>query len=311
MKVSLASPVYNESEKITEFVHRAVQSLKNISENIELVLVDDCSSDDTVDKVKSLLKQYPFIKLIRLTKNSGQHIATSIALQHTSGDLIFMMDSDLQINPESMKDMFDFSNLKESWDIISANRLTRSSSLRRQVGSKIISFLLQRIGKNKFKDIGSTFKLIKRKALDKMLANDILIQNLPILIMNLNFKIIEFPIDYNQIQNRKSHYRVTDLLSVITLALLNFSTGGSTLIILIITGVLFFFIGSTTIVGLILWGIINVSELPTNMLLFSTMLAIIGLQLILLSMVVFKLERLNKNLDFRKAINQRIEYEND
>jgi glycosyltransferase involved in cell wall biosynthesis len=311
MKVSLASPVYNESEKIAEFVHRAVQSLKNISENIELVLVDDCSSDDTIVKVKSLLKQYPFIKLIRLTKNSGQHIATSIALQHTTGDLIFMMDSDLQVNPESMKEMYDFSNLKESWDIISANRLTRSNSFRRQIGSKVISFLLQRIGKNKFKDIGSTYKLIKRKALDKILSNDILIQNLPILIMNLNFIIIEFPIDYSQIQSRKSHYRVTDLLSAITLALLNFSTGGSTLIILIITGVLFFFIGSTTIVGLIFWGIINMSELPTNMLLFSTMLAIIGLQLILLSMVVFKLERINKNFDFRKAINQRIEYEDD
>jgi len=311
MKVSLASPVYNESEKIAEFVHRAVQSLKNISENIELVLVDDCSSDDTIVKVKSLLKQYPFIKLIRLTKNSGQHIATSIALQKTTGDLIFMMDSDLQVNPESMKEMYDFSNLKESWDIISANRLTRSNSFRRQIGSKVISFLLQRIGKNKFKDIGSTYKLIKRKALDKILSNDILIQNLPILIMNLNFIIIEFPIDYSQIQSRKSHYRVTDLLSAITLALLNFSTGGSTLIILIITGVLFFFIGSTTIVGLIFWGIINMSELPTNMLLFSTMLAIIGLQLILLSMVVFKLERINKNFDFRKAINQRIEYEDD
>jgi hypothetical protein len=137
-----------------------------------------------------------------------------------------MMDSDLQVNPESIKEMYDFSNLKESWDIISANRLTRSNSLRRQLGSKVISFLLQRIGKNKFKDIGSTYKLMKRKALDKILANDILVQNLPILIMNLNFKIIEFPIDYNQIQNRRSHYRVTDLLSAITLALLNFSTVG-------------------------------------------------------------------------------------
>ncbi len=311
MKVSLASPVYNESEKIAEFIHMAVIALKNISDDIELVMVDDCSSDNTVYQIKSLLKQYPFIKLIRLTKNSGQHIATSIALQHTSGDLVFMMDSDLQVNPEAMKEMFDFSNVQGNWDIISANRLTRSSSFKRQLGSKFISLLLQKIGRNKFNDIGSTFKLIKRRALDKILSNDILVQNLPILIMNLNFKIIEFPIDYTKLQSRKSHYKVADLLSAITLALLNFSTGGSTLVILIITGVLFFFIGSTTILGLILWGIINSSELPTNLLLFSTMLAIIGLQLILLSMVVFKLERINKNLDFRKAINQRIEYEND
>ncbi len=311
MKVSLASPVYNESEKIAEFIHRSVIALKKISNDIELVMVDDCSSDDTVYQIKSLLTKYPFIKLIRLTKNSGQHISTSIALQNTSGDLVFMMDSDLQVNPEVMKDMFDFSNVQGNWDIISANRLTRSSSFKRQVGSKVISLLLQKIGRNNFKDIGSTFKLIKKRALEKILSNDILIQNLPILIMNLNFKIIEFPIEYKNLQSRKSHYKVADLLSAITLALLNFSTGGSTLVILVITGVLFFFTGSTTILGLILWGIVNVSELPTNLLLFSTMLAIVGLQLILLSMVVFKLERINKNLDFRKAINQRIEYEND
>lgn len=310
MKISLASPVYNESEKIQEFIHRAVKSLKSISDNIEIILVNDCSSDDTPIKVKEILPQYPFIKLLNLTKNSGQHIATAIALQHATGDLIFMMDSDLQVNPEHMIELYNFGKTNPNWDIISSMRLVRSRKISRRVGSKVISVLLQKIGKSKLKDIGSTFKLIKRKALDKLLANDILIQNLPILMMNLNLKIVEFPIAYDNSQERKSHYKYSDLIFAIMLALLNFSTGGSTLVFLVILGMLFLFIGVISIVGIIIWGMINQSVLPTNLLIFSSVLAIIGIQFIFLSMIVFKIERVNKNLDFRKSINQRIEYEN-
>lgn len=310
MRISLASPVYNDSAKIQEFIHRSVSSLKTITNDIEIVLVDDCSPDDTLLRIKELLPQYPFIKLIHLNKNSGQHIATSIALKHTTGDYVFMMDSDLQVDPERMVDFFKYGADNHGWDIISASRITRSASFSRRLGSRIISWLLQKIGKTKLKDIGSTFKLLTRKALDKFLTHDILIQNLPILMMNLNFKILEYTIEYNLVQARKSHYKVSDLIYAIALALLNFSTGGTTLVLLIALGVFLSFIGTISVLGIITWGIIEQSVLPTNFLIFSLVLAIVGIQFILLAMVVFKLERINKNLDFRRALNQRVEYEN-
>jgi glycosyltransferase involved in cell wall biosynthesis len=309
MKISLACPVYNESQKIQEFIHRSVKSLKSISEDIEFVLVNDCSPDDTLDKIKELLPQYTFIKLINLNKNSGQHIATSIALQYTTGEYIFMMDSDLQVNPEYLPAFFEKMQHMPNCDIISALRITRSNKISRRLGSKAISLLLQLIGNSKLKDIGSTFKLFKRKALNKILANDILVQNLPILMMNLNLNIIEYPIEYINKQDRKSHYKLIDLVSAIFLALLNFSTGARTLMVLIICGVLLSFIGLTGLLGIILWGMMYQSILPTNLLLFCLILMVIGIQFLLLSMIVFKIERVNKNLDFKKSINQRIEYE--
>ncbi|KAB2878374.1 glycosyltransferase family 2 protein [bacterium] len=310
MKVSLASPVYNEGMKIQEFIRRAVTALKSISEDIEIVLVDDCSPDNTLAKIKELLPQYPFIKLIHLNKNSGQHIATSIALKHTTGDYVYMMDSDLQVDPERMTEFFEYGKEDKTWDIISASRITRSASFSRRIGSKIISLLLQKIGGTKLKDIGSTFKLLKRKALDRILAQDILVQNLPILMMNLNFTILEYSVEYNSTQTRKSHYKISDLIYAIALALLNFSTGGTTLVLLISLGILFSFLGSASVLGIIVWGIVEHSILPTNLLIFSSVLAIVGIQFMLLAMVVFKLERINKNLDFRRAYNQRVEYEN-
>jgi glycosyltransferase involved in cell wall biosynthesis len=310
MKISLASPVYNESGKIQEFIHRTVTSLHQISNDIEIVLVNDCSQDDTASKIRELLPQYPCVKLISLTKNSGQHIATAIALQNTTGDFVFMMDSDLQVKPEYLVEFFGSGNQIQNWDIISALRVTRSSFFTRRIGSNIISYLLKKIGNTDLKDIGSTFKLIKRRALDRLLSQDILIQNLPILMLNLNLRIIEHPIEYDNMQERKSHYKVTDLVFAITLALLNFSTGSTTLILLVILGAILLFVGSLFFLGLVIFGVVNQSMLPTNFLIFFLVITVIGVQFMLMGLIVFKLERINKNLDFRRSINQRIEHDN-
>lgn len=309
MKISLAAPVYNESGKIQEFIHRVAASLHKISNDIEIVLVNDCSQDDTALKIRELLPQYPCIKLINLTKNSGQHIATAIALQNTTGDLVFMMDSDLQVKPEYLVEFLDYGNQIRDWDIISALRVTRSSSRSRELGSNVISYLLRKMGNTDLKDIGSTFKLIKRSALDRLLAQDILIQNLPILMLNLSLRIIERPIEYDHLQERKSHYKITDLIFAIVLALLNFSTGSTTLIVLVVLGAFFLFSGGLSFLGLIVFGVVAQSALPTNLLIFFLVITVIGVQLMLMGMIVFKLERINRNLDFRRSINQRIEHE--
>lgn len=309
MKISLASPVYNERENIQEFIRRVYDTLIKLSNDIEIVLVNDCSKDDTVLKIKEIKKDYPCVKLINLTKNSGQHIASSIALQNSTGDYIFLMDSDLQINPEYMNDFYVFLKENQQYDVVSAHRKTRSNSGIRSIGSFFVSILLRFITKSKMKDIGSTFKLFNRKALDKLLSHEILIQNLPILIMNIQLTVYEYSIDYNIIGNRKSNYGFKDLVAALILALLNFSTGGSTLIALLMLGILGFFTGIILFSGLVIWGVINHEHLPNNLLILSSILLIVGLQFIFLGIVVFKIERINKNLDFRKSMNQHIEHD--
>lgn len=309
IKISLASPVYNESGKIQEFIDRAAKAMFVISDDIEIVLVNDCSKDDTANKINEIIPKYPFVKLINLSRNSGQYISTSIALKNVTGDLIFMMDSDLQVAPEYMVELYKKGEEVGVWDIISANRMQRSNSLMRRGGSYFISILLQKMGNNKLKDFGSSFKLLTRNTLENVLSHDILIQNYPILMSNLNLRIIEHDIEYNNKQERGSHYNYKDLVFALILALLNFSTGSTMLIILIFLGGFCSVLGIGAVLAIIIWGIINQSELPLTIFLFSLVVSIIGLQFFLISMVVFKLERINKNLDFRKAINQRIEYE--
>jgi glycosyltransferase involved in cell wall biosynthesis len=312
MKVSLASPVYNESENIQEFIRRADSTLKTITNDYEIILVNDASPDNTLSKIKQILPKYPNVRLINLTQNSGQHIASSIALKNSNGDYIFLMDSDLQVNPEYMLDMFNSMQRNKECDAVSAQRLIRSNKFSRKVGSFFISFLTQMIAikKTHLKDPGSSFKLFSRKTLDRLISNDILIQNYPILMLNLNLNIIEIPIKYNTTNVRESNYRLIDLISVIALALLNFSTGTTTLLVLLMLGGFCSIFGGFALLYTVIQGMVFQSPLPTNLLIFFLSLIVIGLQFSLMSMIVFKLERINKNLNFRRSINQRIEYEN-
>lgn len=312
MKISLASPVYNEGKKIQEFIERADKTLKKITNDYEIVLVNDASPDDTLLRIKEVLSLYPRVKLISLTKNSGQHIASTIALKHTTGDYVFLMDSDLQVNPESIEELFSIMKININCDVVSACRISRSNSITRRVGSFVISFLANLIANRKtnLKDPGSSFKLFTRRTLDKLFENDILIQNYPILMLNLNLKIIEYPIHYNTKGIRRSNYRMVDLISILMLALLNFSTGTKTLFTMLLIGVFLGLVSSIGFCYTVLVGIFTQSPLPTNIIIFLMSLMVISIQLNLMSMIVFKLERINKNLDFRRSINQRIEYEN-
>lgn len=302
--ISLVSPVYNEAEKIEEFVTRSREALISLGLPFEIVLVNDCSSDDTLKVLKKINQSCPELTVISLRRNVGQHIATAIALKQARGEFIFMMDSDLQIDPNKMINLFNEGEKLINWDIISTYRKQRSKNQTRRLGSIAVSFILRLITKSTLKDIGSTFKLIQRSALDRMLNSDIQIQNLPILMMNLGFNIIEVEVEYSIDQSRKSHYKFKDLATAIILAVLNFTTGHNTLLFLVLLGTIMSLFGTLSISAIIVWGMINQSVLPTNFLIFFLFILLIGLIFILLGILTFKLERINKNLQFRQTINE-------
>lgn len=307
MHISVVAPVYNEQQKIGFFLQEVDRVLNKINEQYEIMLVDDHSTDDTYTVLTKLKSTYPKLKVIRLNQNSGQHIATSIALKEAKGEYVFMLDSDLQIAPEYIQEMYNYGLETKMWDVISARRKGRSSGAIRQMGSYFVSWLLKIITRSNLKDIGSTFKLIKRNALDKLLMNDILIQNLPILMMNINLKVIEYPVEYRNDTIRKSHYKFSTLFYALMLALLNFSSGNKTLVTLVILGSFMTLTSILAVMYIIIQGMIHQSILPTNYLVFFLFLILTGLIFLFMGIIVFKIERMNKNLHFRKFFDQKID----
>ena len=102
-KVSVISPVYNASEILETFVDKVLINIKKINKNYEIILIDDCSTDDSWKKLITLKSKLNNIKIKRNKRNIGQHPTIKKALKIAKGNLIFILDCYLQDDPKYFK----------------------------------------------------------------------------------------------------------------------------------------------------------------------------------------------------------------
>ncbi len=102
--ISLVIPCFNEEESL-HALHQAILDVFKDSENFEMILVDDGSTDDTVQMVKALRATDPRVKLLSFSRNFGHQFAMKAGIDHASGDCIITMDADLQHPPTLIPEM--------------------------------------------------------------------------------------------------------------------------------------------------------------------------------------------------------------
>lgn len=100
MRLSIVATLYRSSATIAEFHARAVAAAESISKDFELVLVNDGSPDDSRERAIALHQSDPRVVLVDLARNSGHHKAMMTGLAHARGELVFLIDSDLEEPPE-------------------------------------------------------------------------------------------------------------------------------------------------------------------------------------------------------------------
>jgi glycosyltransferase involved in cell wall biosynthesis len=100
MKLSVLMPVYNERRTLREIVRRVLAQDVNGVDEMELVIVDDCSSDGSADIIRQLQEEHPqIIQFILLEENQGKGNAIRLAIQAASGDIGIIQDADLEYDP--------------------------------------------------------------------------------------------------------------------------------------------------------------------------------------------------------------------
>ena len=102
MKISVVTTLYKSAPYIPEFFERTRNELRKASDDHELILVDDGSPDDSLRTALALIDAEPRLKVIELSRNFGHHKAMMTGLEHATGDLVFLIDVDLEEPPELM-----------------------------------------------------------------------------------------------------------------------------------------------------------------------------------------------------------------
>jgi putative glycosyltransferase len=107
MYLSIVTTLYNSAAYLEEFHTRVTVSADKITDDYEIVLVNDGSPDDSLELALSLYEKDSRIRIIDLSRNFGHHKAIMTGLSHTDGDLVFLLDSDLEEDPEFLEAFHD------------------------------------------------------------------------------------------------------------------------------------------------------------------------------------------------------------
>ena len=165
--LSIIVPCYNEEESVEIFLREIKNVLKDRS--FEVIFINDGSADDTLKKIKSLADENANVKYISFSRNFGKEAAIYAGLNHAKGDLIGLMDADLQHPPKLLPEMISAIE-DEGYDAAAARRVSRKGE------PKIKSFFshryyrfFNRISKIEIVEGGTDYRVMTRQVIDSIL----------------------------------------------------------------------------------------------------------------------------------------------
>jgi glycosyltransferase involved in cell wall biosynthesis len=167
MNLSIVVPVYNELENLAP-LYRAVSSVcRSLGCLYEMVLVDDGSSDGSAAALDELADRDPAVKVVHFRRNFGQTAAMNAGMHAASGDVIVMLDADLQNDPADIPLLL--AKLEEGFDLVHGWRKQRhDAALSRKLPSKIANWLISRSTGFPVHDLGCTLKAMRREVAQEL-----------------------------------------------------------------------------------------------------------------------------------------------
>lgn len=163
--LSVVAPCYNEQDVIGEFITRTIAVLEEHFQNYELLLVDDGSKDATVDRIAQEQRKNSNIRLIRFSRNFGKEAAVTAGLENSTGDIVVMLDSDLQDPPSLIP--FLIEKLDSGYDIVSAQHTIRKKEtwIKKSTSKLFYRIAAHMTGLN-IPDTVGDYRVMRRKVVD-------------------------------------------------------------------------------------------------------------------------------------------------
>ena len=293
MRVSIVAPVYNERENI-EPLHRGLrEALDGLS--YELVFVDDGSTDGSLEELNKIATQdTDHVKVIELRRNFGQTAAIAAGIDHSLGDVIVLIDADLQNDPADIPMMLE--KIEEGFDVVSGWRVKRQDSfLTRTLPSRIANWLISKVTGVPLHDYGCTLKAYRRDVLEGFHLYGEMHRFIPAYAGGVGAKIVEVPVRHHPRRFGKAKYGLGRTLKVIldlftVKYLVSYALnpiylfGGTGLALILI---------SFLVLGYLIFRRLLLDEhmIRSPLLLMSVMLFILGFQSILMGLIAELLVR--------------------
>ena len=295
LSVSVIIPVYNEADSLP-ILHQSLRNaLDNYSKPWEVVYVDDGSKDESVNILAELARDDPaHTCVVELRRNFGQTAAIEAGIDHAVGDVIVLMDADLQNDPVDIPMMLDY--IDQGYDVVSGWRKKRQDTfITRTLPSRIANGLISWVTGVHLHDYGCTLKAYRREVITGFRLYGEMHRFIPAYAGWVGAKIIEVPVNHHPRKYGTTKYGLERTFKVILdLFTVKFLSSYANKPIYLFGGAGFvFFIISFLILAYLVIRRLAFDEhlIRSPLLLMTVMLFILGFQSILMGLIAELLVR--------------------
>lgn len=294
MDLSIVVPVYNEVENVPLLYQAICDALAEQGLDWEVLFVDDGSSDGSFATLERLAAADPqHTRVIELRRNFGQTAAIAAGIDYSVGDVIVLMDADLQNDPADIPMMLE--KLNSGYDVVSGWRINRQDSLSRRLPSQLANRLISMATGVPLHDYGCTLKAYRREVIKRFRLYGEMHRFIPAYAHSVGAKILEVPVRHHARRFGKAKYglerTIKVLLDLVTVKFLNsyankpiYLFGGTGFMMMFFSLIVFLYLFVRKLV-------VAVNILDSPLFQLSTMLFILGFQSILMGLIAELLVR--------------------
>ncbi|MGH9343903.1 MAG: glycosyltransferase family 2 protein [Terriglobia bacterium] len=194
ISLSLVIPVFNEAENIAPLVERLKTALAVFSEAVEILFVDDGSSDATLSELRRAQESDPRIRILHFRINLGQTAAMEAGFHHARGEAVVTLDGDLQNDPADILPLV--AQLKD-WDVVCGVRVRRQDSWLKRISSRIANGFRNWATGDDIVDTGCTLKAFRAERVRSLKLYQGMHRFLPTLLKMRGCRVLQVPVSHH------------------------------------------------------------------------------------------------------------------
>lgn len=208
-KISVILPAYNEDENLKVLIPEIDKVLSGICINYEIIVVDDCSSDNTGNVLLNMSEWFLNLKIVRLNSRMGQSFAVWEGIKKSSGDILITKDSDLQTSPHDIPKMINSLN---GFDMVCGVRANRDDSVVRKMSSIVANKVRMIVLGSEIIDSACGFKAFNSSCMDSVGFFDGMHRFMPDLFLINGFSVKQVKISHNRRRFGNAKYNIRNRL---------------------------------------------------------------------------------------------------
>ncbi len=210
--ISVVTPVYGCSTSLEKLYERLVATLTQITEDFEIIMVNDGSPDNAWETIRKLAQKDNRVKGINFSRNFGQHRAITAGLDYAGGKWVVVMDCDLQDQPEEIIKLY--TKAQEGFDVVFGKRYQRKDSAFKRFSSNIFYKILDYFTDSKIDSSIANFSIISSNVVNELRKLQEQNRLYPLFVNWVGFKRADINIEHANRDEGKSSYTLSKLINL-------------------------------------------------------------------------------------------------